>query len=196
MPDKLTDSEIVKALEEWRKEIVADYQRLQLLDAPMDCFEESHADTVTKLSNALDLINRLQAEVNHLDNESDALRADIDFLDREKDKLQAENENYSKNNQQMTSDILKLYKELEQAKAENERLKETTKNMSAYVKGNGWGLISFVEFCKNLKAEAYKEFAERLKTMPKHYYFHTIDGTESLVSFDRIDNLLKEMVGD
>lgn len=63
MPDKLTDKEIVNALEEWRKEIIADYQRLQLLDAPMDCFEESHADTVTKLSNALDLINRQDAEI-------------------------------------------------------------------------------------------------------------------------------------
>lgn len=61
MPDKLTDREIVKALEEWRKEIVADYQRLQLLDAPMDCFE-SHVDNIRVLSNALDLINRLQAE--------------------------------------------------------------------------------------------------------------------------------------
>ena len=62
MPDKLTDKEIVKALEDWRKEIIADYQRLKLLDAPMDCFEESHANTVTKLSNALDLINRQNAE--------------------------------------------------------------------------------------------------------------------------------------
>ena len=67
MTDNLTDAEIVKALEEWRKEIIADYQRLQLLDAPMDCFEESHADTVTKLSNALDLINRQEAEIERLE---------------------------------------------------------------------------------------------------------------------------------
>lgn len=45
-------------------------------------------------------------------------------------RLQAENENYSKNNQQMTSDILKLYKELEQAKAENERLKNAYKQVA------------------------------------------------------------------
>ena len=67
MPDKkLTDSEIVKALEEWRKEIIADYQRLQLLDAPMDCFEESHANTISRLSNTLDLINRQKAEIKRL----------------------------------------------------------------------------------------------------------------------------------
>ena len=71
---KLTDSEIVKALEEWRKELIADYQRLQLLDAPMDCFEESHADTITKLSNALDLINRLQAEITRLTTQVNRLK--------------------------------------------------------------------------------------------------------------------------
>ena len=59
----MTDNEIVKALEEWRKELIADYQRLKLLDAPMDCFEESHGDTITNLTNALDLINRLKAEL-------------------------------------------------------------------------------------------------------------------------------------
>ena len=64
----MNDNEIVKALEEWRKELIADYQRLQLLGAPMDCFEESHADTITKLSNTLDLINRLQAENERLKN--------------------------------------------------------------------------------------------------------------------------------
>ena len=64
MTPKMTDNEIIKALEEWRKKLVSDYQRLKLLDAPMDCFEESHGDTITNITNALDLINRLQAKNN------------------------------------------------------------------------------------------------------------------------------------
>ena len=70
---------------------------------------------------------------------------------------------------------------------ENERLKETTKNMSAYVKGNRWGLVSFVEFCKNLKAEAYKECIEKVKELfPKEDWF----------TREALDALLKELVGE
>ena len=88
MPDKkLTDSEIIKALEEWRKEIIADYQRLQLLDVPMDCFEESHADTVTNLSNALDLINRLQAKNSNLISDLTSLQNDLTSAKAENERL-------------------------------------------------------------------------------------------------------------
>ena len=76
--------------------------------------------------------------------------------------------------------------------AENERLKETNKNMSAYVKGNNWGLVSFVEFCNNLKAEAYKEFAEKLKERSHRCFM----GADKAVTVSNIDNLLKEMVGE
>lgn len=73
----MTDEQIIKALEEWRKELVLDYQRLKLLNAPMDCFEESHGDTITNLTNALDLINRLKAENNVLHRENDRLLEEI-----------------------------------------------------------------------------------------------------------------------
>jgi hypothetical protein len=46
------------------------------------------------------------------------------------------------------------------------------------------------EFIANLKAEAYKEFAERVKaTKFKH-------GNDYIIYADNIDNLLKELVGD
>ncbi len=99
--NKLTDKEIIKALEEWRKEIIDDYQRLQLLGAPMDCFEESHADTVTKLSNALDLINRLETE----------------------------NENYSHNIKKLTATNHQLYKEVKRLHNVFEKMCDKYKNI-------------------------------------------------------------------
>lgn len=62
----MTNAEIIKALEEWIKELKEDYKRLQLLDAPMDCFEESHIDNIRILSNIFDLINRQKAEIERL----------------------------------------------------------------------------------------------------------------------------------
>lgn len=58
----MTEEQIIKALEERIKALKDDYKRLQALDAPMDCFEESHIDNIRVLSNALDLINRTRAE--------------------------------------------------------------------------------------------------------------------------------------
>ena len=81
-------------------------------------------------------------------------------------------------NSNLTSDLTSL-------KAENERLKK-------------FALIrNFDEWQATIKAEAYKEFAERLKEKPTQYFYETNrDMTIPLVSFDRIDNILKELVGD
>ena len=87
MPNKLTDAEIKKALEEWRKEIVSDYQRLKLLGAPMDCFEESHGDAITNLTNALDLINRQEAEKQNLEIEFQAMRGAANSYKAEVERL-------------------------------------------------------------------------------------------------------------
>lgn len=45
---------------------------------------------------------------------------------------------------------------------------------------------------KTIKAEAIKEFAERLK----QYLLLTKNGQMSVISFENIDYLVKEMVGD
>ena len=126
-------------------------------------------------------------------------RKSLDLINR----LQAENENYSKNNQQMTSDILKFYKELEQAKAENERLKpfeDKIAEFNSHIRVENMlvfanSLEEWLEFCDNLKAEAYKEFAERLKR-EKSYNECDITGYKyRVVQIEEIDNLLKELVG-
>ena len=140
MPNKLTDSEIVKALECCIKS--SHFGECFENECPLVSKEGCKVGKETLYPYVLDLINRK-------DQENDSLKAEV------------------------------------------ERLKETTKNMSAYVKGNNWGLVSFVEFCKSLKAEAYKEFAERLK---KESY-ERIDLTAYVEESD-IDNTLYELVGE
>ena len=94
-------------------------------------------------------------------------------------RLQEENENYSKNNQQMTSDILKLYKELEQVKAENERFK------------NSWK----ADVILTIRTEAYKEFAELYKSKLDHPHIQKqgIDFVNFLRA--RVDDTLRETAG-
>lgn len=69
----MIDNDVKKALEDWIKDLKDDYKRLQLLDAPMDCFEESHVDSIRVLSNALDLINRK-------DQENETLKVEVERL--------------------------------------------------------------------------------------------------------------------
>ena len=156
MPDKkLTDNEVVKA-KELIKMLREAYNAYYDTSKGMPYnIDETLRESAFCLENCLNEINRLQAE----------------------------NENYSKNNRQMTSDILKLYKELEQAEAENERLKEEIELLhSDYT----YKLVK-----KKAKAEAYKEFAERLKETAYHN-----DAGDYIIFDVDIDNLLKELVGE
>ena len=70
--------------------------------------------------------------------------------------------------------------------AENERLKDDNK----FLQDNRWKELSFV------KAEAYKEFAERLKKQVYKVYKGGIHPTVEDEFIYEIDNLLKEMVGE
>ena len=67
---------------------------------------------------------------------------------------------------------------------ENERLKQIIED-----KG---GLI----LTETAKAEAYKEFAERLKERAIQTSFDPIYGSIMTVDVDDVDNLLKELVGE
>ena len=138
----LTAEQIIKALEEWRKELVLDYQRLKLLNAPMDCFEESHGDTITNLTNALDLINRLEAENGRLQKQIEALQME---------------------NNQLQSDIIIANNNYEHIKelwnAEKERRKRVLDHLKAVL----------AERADH--SEAVNEFAERfLKKVHDNHY--------------------------
>lgn len=56
---KLTDEQIIKAIEEWIKTIREDHQRMFAMCASIDCIDETYVEI---LVNTLDYINRLEAE--------------------------------------------------------------------------------------------------------------------------------------
>jgi 50S ribosomal subunit-associated GTPase HflX len=159
----MTDNEIIKALEEWRKELVSDYQRLKLLDAPMDCFEESHGDTITNLTNALDLINRQKAEVLRLQNKVEILEMEKQMSKEDSDKSKA-----------AAMGVIK------RQDAEIERLNKAIDNYE-----------TCLEKIETIKAEAVKEFAERLKEKERPAF-----PLAMVIDVYEIDNLVKEMVGE
>ena len=149
----MSDLEIVKGLKE-------------LLEV-MLC--EGDLQRSATISKSIDLINRLQAEVNHLDNESDALLADIDFRDKENKKLQAENERLKDISDNKTKELLRY----------NASIEELHKKI------------------KTAKAEAYKVFAERLKMRAINRYNEFEDYQEyPYATITHIDELLKDLVGE
>ena len=114
----------------------------------------------------------------------------LDLITRQK----TENENLKVENQSLRSAANSLKIHYEETQAEIERLRNAYKQCAferdAYIEIENTAIAE-------AKAEAYKEFAERLKENPTQYFYETNrDMTISLVSFDRIDNLVKEMVGN
>ncbi len=87
-----------------------------------------------------------------------------------------------------------LQRHIAEQKEEIERLNEKLKAMQAYIEQNKleWSAVSFIEYYRKLKAEAIKEFAERLKS----YLLLNKRGQMSVLSFEDIEKLVKEMVGD
>lgn len=85
------------------------------------------------------------------------------------------------------------YDELQAAKAEIERLQnELVISQTGYVsmEGKAWELR---EQLKTAKAEAIKEFAERLKEKSHNLYPFS---DEPIINCKDVDNLVKEMVGE
>ena len=81
-------------------------------------------------------------------------------------------------------------------KAEIERLKECPKCVYEYdgeiTEYCVQGPCSNFKTVEQIKSEAYEEFVERLKS----YLLLNKKGEVSVISFENIDNLLKEMVGE
>ena len=141
MPNKLTDTEIKKALELLLELVLVE-----------GCLQRAKT-----ISNALDLINRLQAENEKLKEACERIAEDWSEVTIEKDKLFDEAE-----------------ATINKYKADNERLSRITRTMVG-----------------EIKAEAYTEFAERLRSIimwsPKNHI--------SITAKD-VEMILKEMVGE
>ena len=107
----------------------------------------------------------------------------IDLINRQK----TENENLKVENQSLRSAANSLKMHYEEAQAEIERLK-TNLNVE---------LENFAtEYDNKIKAEAYKEFAEKLKEQAEVYTDSAEDVFILAVGISKIDNLLKELMGE
>ena len=148
MPDKLTDSEIIKALEC----CIGDTDGKDCVSCPLYAIDECQDELNLA---ALDLINRQEAEIESLI-KLNKLESEIDVR------------NY---------------------KAEHERLEKALRQTLTDIRE---AKVLVANDIKTAKAEAYKEFAERLKET-----FPEIDWLRSTqrISED-IDNILKEMIGE
>jgi hypothetical protein len=112
-------------------------------------------------------------------------------------------------NSNLTSDLTYLQNDLISAKAEIERLHSIllsfTDEVHTWSNKKGYdttelSLISILGESKNIKAnikaEAYKEFAERVKCLMRDRYLQSDMRYSQFATPENIDNLLKEMVGE
>ena len=153
----MTDNDIIKALEEWIKELKDDYKRLQLLDAPMDCFEESHIDNIRVLSNALDIINRQKAELTQYAHDQHELMI-------EKDKLFDIAEKQKEEIERLKDDIKKLIDNKETVVIDLSRVKEMV-DVSNPTESRVISPEMLSVVARRTRAEAITEFAERAKQL-------------------------------
>ena len=131
---KLTDNEIVKALE------CCSCETIMYCEDQCPFYKKCMKDE--QLSKyALDLINRQKAEI-------DELQLEIKSYNAENNKLKAENSN-------LTSDLTSLQNDLTSAKAEIERLTIRLRKAEHQ-------LDDAMKMYNTIKAEAYKEFAEEI----------------------------------
>ena len=111
------------------------------------------------------------------------IKFDLDLINRQK----AENKSQSIMIKMLKSSIEDYKNSYINQKAEIERLKESL-NIE---------LENFAtEYDNKIKAEAYKEFAERLKEQAEVYTDSAEDVFILAVGISKIDNLLKELMGE
>ena len=182
MPDKLTDSEIMEALKH-----CANGEHCRF------CGFRGITGTVSDCSKKfLDLINRLQAENEELVGNIDKLKAEMfdktEQLNVELQAMRGAANSYKAENERLRkakyifSTVDYCADDLDKALKENEELKSAI---------NG-----FREYEDKIKAEAYKEFAERLKTEYAKGMNWFKKKESYYVDVSDIDNLLKELVGE
>ena len=176
MPDKLTDSEIVKALECLEKDTNCG-----------DCAFKMQCKGDCVFTKCLDLINRLQARVEKAEKVEHFADKTIATLQTENDRLKADCENYKQVAENQQKATLDKGFEIKRLKAENERLKEKAEKCF-YCTEQANKKIN------EIKAEAYKEFAEKAKN--KFFKIRYCESYYCVVDIDDLDNLLKELIGE
>ena len=189
----MTDNEIIKALED----------KFHRVEYPW--VDSSWCDVeISLLKNALDLINRQQAEIEELNELYTNLKnASVQHcVDNEKDRqLLGEYQNiflelgYSTEVFDPELTEIKAWKDrmIWNCKKSNEMHTEI-QNLKQRIKNANDHEIHIMKALKTAKAESIKEFAKRLKEKQQ-----TFTGDEYVYKFIyliEIDNLVKEMVGE
>ena len=149
MPDKLTDSDIVKALE-----CCSSGDTNCCNKCPLDKECGVSIPIMEELMKyALDLINRLQAEN---EKNKDTIRLLQLALDQKRRKIV-----------RLEEDNQELKEEVKNLEADNERLfRDNQKVLSNWLWGNK---KHKTDYLKQLKSEAYKEFANKIDEIFKRY---------------------------
>lgn len=186
---KMTDSEIVKALE-----CCIGIVGGKCYECP---YKDIHGCEGKLIKNTLDLINRQKAENEKLQDlmvKNDAMIAkqevEIERLNAVVDKADAEVGVLLEKLNATIAGQETLQKYIAEKNAEIEKLK------------SGKNVFLFAENTKNeIKAEAYKEFAERLKERREIVGYDRdleldIYGSHIHIDIDEFNNILKELVGD
>ena len=158
---KMTVNEIIKALE-----------HIEAFTCCENCAFYKKCNGKCVITATLDLINRLNAEIERLEEK----------------------------NSNLTSDLTSLQNDLTSAKAEIERLKpfeDKIAEFKSHIRVEDMlvfasSLEEWLEFCDNLKAEAYKECIEKVKERLST----CVTDTQQMVFELRLDNLLNELVGE
>lgn len=162
---ELKDEEIKKALEDFQNRILNTNLSYHIFESEM-----------MAVVNALDLINRQQAEIERLQAKCENTQVGYNFAKADVDELQKE-----------------VFEKKITYQAVIDDLKHETRNLECE-KGQLEGTIDFL--VAEAKSEAIKEFAERLKATYPIKERH-LDSTKLVIRTFRnsIDNLLTEMVG-
>lgn len=184
--NRLTNKEIKKALEEHYKQVDKGYSTHLEYGGKGDEHEEKY---IYMLRDVLDLINRQEQEI-------ESLKAEVERLNfvrtRDAQRYDKKTSDQAHTNCiliDLHSNAIKEVKELEEKlKTANAEIEEPTQKYA-------WKHKEYMNYRKKhslLKAEAYKEFAEKLKEYTTQGFWET----DAYVGAEQIDNLLNELVGD
>lgn len=173
MTKKFTDEETIEALECCQREYDTDCEK-----CPYNKYSRTGCRGALS-EDTLDLINRQKAE-------NEELVGNIDRLKEENGNLTVEFQSMRNAANGFKNELFDKTELLKTATAEIERLQKE-KDEYAYLYDKHINTAF-----SHIKAEACKEFAERLK----QFLLLNREGEMSVITFENIDNLLKEMVGE
>ena len=177
----MENKEIIKALECCKMPVGSgscndcpfDYQREKRLTST------DESCTTLMFDYALDLINRQQAEIENYSNNTKTMSDSIYKMQKLIESQKAEIERLKHEREVLIEDI---HHSADQINEQIEEIERLTINMNAF----GLGMKREKERADTIRAEAIKEFAERLKGLKEM----------PLITNNDIDNLVKEMVGE